>query len=189
VVVRYFTRGWANGELTDEEENAACRAYEARVAEITPLLPPSMVCLLRGASLHDAIIESVQWTPSRAELRLELVGDDASEVGYQTVELTYRGAMLGAARIASLRNVASNREACILYQEIDIADEGVLTHRLLFWPNEEVTIDFRELDYACAPRDDRRVTLSGAFVIVSEAEGAAERGGESGVVMAAGCRR
>ncbi len=78
--------------------------------------------------------------------------------------------MLGRSRIESLRNVASNRDACVLDQELDIADDGVLAHRLLFWPNEEVTIEFSELDYVSAPRDDCRVTLGHAFVVVEEAE-------------------
>lgn len=162
--MRYFTRGWANGELTEEEGETVCRAYEARLTEISPGLPPSMARLLRGASLHDAIIESVRWMPSRAELRLVLVCG-SSEVGYQGIHLTYRGAMLGERRIESLRNAANNREACLLYDEIDVAEEGMLTHRLLFWPSEEVTIEFSELDYVSVPRDDCRVTLAGAFVV------------------------
>jgi hypothetical protein len=126
--VRYFTRGWANGELTDEEEQAVSRAYEARLAEIAPHLSPSTTRLCGGVSLHDAIVESVRWTPSLAELRLELVGG-TSEAGYQAIHLTYRGTMLGKARIDSLRNVACNREACVLYQEVDIPEDGLATSR------------------------------------------------------------
>jgi hypothetical protein len=88
-----------------------------------------------------------------------------SESGYHAVQLTYRGAMLGKSRVESLRNVACNREACVLYQEIDVTDDGTLVHRLLFWPNDEVTIEFGELEYVSAPRDDCRVTLAGAFVV------------------------
>jgi hypothetical protein len=78
--------------------------------------------------------------------------------------------MLGKHRLDSLRKAAHDREACILYQEVDIDDDGTLAHRLLFWPSEEVTIEFRELEYACTPRDDCRVTLGGAFVIEQEGE-------------------
>lgn len=163
-VMRYFTRGWANGELTDEEDEAVRRAYEARLVEIASRLPPAMTRLGRGVSLHDALIESVRWRPSLAELCLKLVSG-TSEGGYQAIQLTYRGAMLGKSRIDSLRSVACNREASVLSQEIDIADDGTLAHRLLFWPNDEVTIEFGELDCLFAPRDDCRVTLGGAFVV------------------------
>jgi hypothetical protein len=123
-----------------------------------------MTRLGRDVSLHDALIESVRWIPSLAELRLQLVAG-TSEAGYHAIQLKYRGAMLGKSRVESLRNVACNREACVLYQEIDIADDGTLAHRLLFWPNDEVTIEFGELEYLSVPRDDCRVTLAGAFVV------------------------
>ena len=161
--VRYFSRGWANGDLSDEEDETVNRAYETRLAEIASRLPPPLTRLWQGVSLHDALIESVHWKPSVAELLLTLVAG-TMETGYHTVHLTYRGAMLGKHRIDSLRSAARDREACILYQEIDIADDGMLVHRLLFWPRDEVTIDFRELDYACTPRNDCRVTLGGTFV-------------------------
>jgi hypothetical protein len=120
--------------------------------------------LLEGVSVHDALIESVRWRPLVKELRLALVGG-ISETGYHSIYLTYKGAMLGFARINSLRNAASNREACVLYQEVDVDADGTFVHRLLFWPNDEVTIDFTELEYLCEPRDDCRVALGGAFVI------------------------
>lgn len=168
--MRYFTRGWANGELTDDEVEKVREAYEKRLAEIASRLPSAVTRLEQGVSLHDALIESVRWTPSVAELRLTLVAGDL-EVGYHAIQLTYRGAVLGNHRIESLRNVAHNREACVLYDEVDIADDGTLAHRLLFWPNEEVAIDFRELQYACTPRNDRRVTRGSAFMVDKEGEG------------------
>jgi hypothetical protein len=73
--------------------------------------------------------------------------------------------MLGEHRIESLRSAARDREACVLYQEIDIQDDGTLVHRMLFWPRDEVTLDFRELEYECTPRNDCRVALGGAFVV------------------------
>ena len=85
-------------------------------------------------------------------------------------DLSRRDARQGSNRIESLRNVACNREACVLYQEIDIADEGSLAHRLLFWPNDEVTIEFSELECVCVPRNDCRVTLGGAFVVAEDDE-------------------
>jgi hypothetical protein len=94
---------------------------------------PLDVAEREGVSLHDALIDSVRWKPSLAELRVTLVAGTL-EVSYETIDLIYRGARLGKHRIESLRNAACNREACVLYQEIDIDDDdGTLIHRLLFW--------------------------------------------------------
>jgi hypothetical protein len=120
-----------------------------------------MRLLARGISVHDAIIDSVVWTPASKELVIVLV-TGTSELGYQAVSLTYGGAMLGKRRLDSLRRAALDRETEVLYQEVDI-EEDVLVHRLLFWPREEVTIDFRELVLTTEVRADRRVGLLGAF--------------------------
>jgi hypothetical protein len=59
----------------------------------------------------------------------------------------------------------------ILYDEVDFEledGEPVLSHRLLFWPEFELTIDFRELRLERSPRSDRRVDLSGVFQLVQD---------------------
>ena len=168
--MRYFTRGWAVGDLTEEESDRASERYAARLDAIADRLSPPMARLRSGVSLHDALIESVRWNPQVAELRLTLVAGTL-ERGYHTVVLVYRGALLGVQRIESLRRAASNREACVLYNEIDVADDGTFVHRILFWPSEETTIDFRELEYLDTPRGDCRVHLAGAFVVARVGDG------------------
>ena len=67
--------------------------------------------------------------------------------------------------------MARDRETEILHDEVDLAiEEGepVFTHRLLFWPELELTIDFRALELERSPCSDRRVELNGAFQIVDE---------------------
>jgi hypothetical protein len=163
--MRYFTRGWANGELGDAGEQVA-EAYWRRLDEITPRLSEPACVLARDVELHDAIIESVRWCPATSELSLVLVTRDGV-AGYRTVALTYLGALLGVQRVDTLRTVARDRETTILYDEVDIDDEdedGLLVHRLLFWPHHELTIEFRVLRLQLTPRDDSRVMLGGAYV-------------------------
>jgi hypothetical protein len=117
-----------------------------------------------------SLSKSVYWNRGDAELRLTLVAGTL-ERGYHTIVLVYRGAMLGTRRIESLRRAACDREACVLYNEIDVDDDdGHFVHRILFWPSEEVTLDFRELEYRDTPRDDARVALGGAFVVAGPAD-------------------
>jgi hypothetical protein len=160
--MRYFTRSWANHELSDAEDDQARQAYERRIAEIAPRLPPAMLRLLREVSLHDAIIERVVWRPAKQELKLDLVGV-SDLTGYFLVQLTYGGAQLGKQHIAALKRAALSRETELLYDEVDIIDDGRLCHRILFWPNEEVTLDFSQLELSISPRPDKRVDLTGAF--------------------------
>jgi hypothetical protein len=161
--MRFFTRAWATGELSEEEWLRASEAYRARVAEIIPRLSPAMVRLAAELSLHDGLIARVVWNAHTHCLRLTLVCGDA-QGGCVEVRLVYRGAMLGRSRLEALRRAALSRETELLYDEVDVDDDAILSHRLLFAPCEEVTIDFRELELIIAPRADRRVHLVGAFV-------------------------
>lgn len=160
--MRFFTRGWANGEYSDEEEDRAGAEYEARIRELAPRFTPAMARLARE-HLHDGILESARWSPHRKELQLCVIGGDL-QTGYRALSLTYRGAMLGRERVEALRRVARDREACVHYHEVDLDEaDGTLIHRYLFLPSEELTIDFVELVMSVEERADRRVCLDGFY--------------------------
>ena len=161
--MRYFTRGFTNGELDDDESDRVVAAYRQRLVDIAPRLAGAMLQLARDVDVHDAIIESVQWTPDSNELAVTLVAG-AGERGCRSIALAYTGARLGRERIESLRRAALHRETQVLYREVDVDDDGLMVHRLLFWPCEEVTIEFDALRLDVAVREDSRVRLRGAFV-------------------------
>ena len=160
--MRCLTRAWVSGALTEVEWDRALEAYRARIAEIAPRLPNALLRLTRDVSLHDGLIECVIWHPAKRRLRLSLVCGDVQS-GYFLVQLTYDGAMLGGGRVDSLRRAAESRESESLYDEVDIEDDGRFSHRLLFSPREEVTIEFERFDMSISPRPDRRVDLLRKF--------------------------
>ena len=161
--MRYFTRGWANGELADAESEQVALDYRARLNEIAPRLPKELLELAQRINLHDAIIDHVWWEPSRRRLTLKLICIKSDPDTHEAVELVYDDAMLGPRRIESLRRAALSRDTELLFDEVDIDEEGTFTHRILFWPSEEVTIDFGSLALATRPVADRRVSLMAAF--------------------------
>ena len=119
--MRYFTRGWHNGELDDDEMAQVEAAYAQRLEAISAGLP-GPVLELADLNLHDACIEAVLWEPAAKRLRLSLVAFHHSS-GYRAVTLTYSGALLGDQRVRTLRDAARDRETEILYSEIDCDDE------------------------------------------------------------------
>jgi hypothetical protein len=161
-VVRYFTRGLVNGEFDDDEEAQAQAAYARRLEAVSSRLP-APVLKLAGLNLHDACIEDVLWEPAVTRLRLSLVALHYP-AGYRAVTLTYSGALLGDRRICTLRDVARDRETQILESEVDRDGDGIFNHRLLFWPRDELTIDFTGLSLEIAEREDHRVNLGRFFV-------------------------
>jgi len=174
--MRYLTRGWYVGELSDDETEAAKLAYWARIAAIEDRLPEPMVRLARHVDLHDGVIERVTWDPAEKHLMLDVVTSTPKlPETTQTVRAAFGGALMGKQRIDTLRHVARDREACILYWEIDVDDretslDAPLTLRLLFWPRDEVSIDFAELTLDIQDRIDGRVQIKPYFVEVFQDE-------------------
>ena len=165
--MRYFTRGWINGEYSEEDHDASWAAYAARLDEISGQLPAAMIQLAKE-SLHDAVIDCVTWDPAAQRLTLVLAVERAT--GHVTMTLTYAGALLGESRVEVLRAVARDRQTEILYSEVDRDSGGLLAHRLLFWPRDELTIDFASLTLEVTERADLRVFLSPSFIEVDEAK-------------------
>ncbi len=160
--MRFFTRGLINGEVSDEDECVLRDAYRKQLDALLPRLPASMRTLAVDVHLHDAVIEQVVWRPEARELEVTFLTTTP-----HAVCLTYRGAMMGKQRIDVWESVAHDRRTQVLEHEVDLAPEGHFIHRLLFWPRDEVTIDFEALHLERSERADRRVRLGGAFVIES----------------------
>jgi hypothetical protein len=160
--MKYFTRGFVNAELDDDEVTAVRRAYAERLEIISPQLTEPLQ-LLAKLSLHDAIIESTTWEPAIKCLNMSLVAPCSN--GYQGVRIKYNGALLGHQRIRALRSAARDRDTQILASEVDVdyGDEGIFSHRLLFWPREELTINFSDVEVELTGREDERVFLIGYF--------------------------
>jgi hypothetical protein len=77
----------------------------------------------------------------------------------------HREDSLGRQRVETLREVARDRTATILYDEIDLGDgTGLFAHRLLFDPRDELTIDFHDLNLSISPRTDPRVLLGPGLI-------------------------
>jgi len=148
------------GELSDGDVAEIRKAYAERLESISPQLTDP-IRLLTEVSLQDAIIESIIWDPGIKCLEMSLVAPFLD--GYQVVRLKYYGALLGDERIRTLCSAARDRETEILTTEVDYGDEGIFSHRLLFWPRDELTIDFADLEINISNREDDRVGLSGFF--------------------------
>jgi hypothetical protein len=166
--MRYFTRGWTQGELGEEASEDVWRAYSDRLSMIASSLPAPALQLAREIDLHDAEIERVEWSETTRNLTLALVAPGGTED--RSVVIKYTGAMLGSGpvdtrwRMEVLRAVARDRETQILYDEVDCQEDGVLSHRLLFWPRDELTIDCTSLSVDVSIRPNSAFYLGGYFV-------------------------
>ena len=77
------------------------------------------------------------------------------QVGYYDADLLYLDVALEPRTIHILEKMRRDARYELLYDELDADESRQVVHRLLFWPEDEVEIRFRDLSWRRAPQDDR----------------------------------
>ena len=147
--MKWFTRGWHDGELPDDRWALTVPTYRAHVEQLRPALAGRAEGLL-DLDLHDAwvldlVVEANAFTWSL------LIGD--LQAGYEVASLRYAGARveLSGTEPDALTRVGVE----VLSDEVDREGEA-LVHRVLFWPAGELDIAFDALTVATRPTPERR---------------------------------
>ncbi|TSC32341.1 hypothetical protein FOF48_09865 [Corallococcus sp. Z5C101001] len=155
--MKWFTRGWYDGDLSEEEEEGVRAAYSLHLEELAPRLREGAEVLVASVNLHDGQVRD--WTvPSEGAIELRvLIGD--RQVGYEFLTLRYLDAELIRAPKSDFSVLELMRQGAeLLYDEVDIADDGRFEHRVLCWPDAEFGVRFRAVDVSRRPASpaDRR---------------------------------
>jgi hypothetical protein len=158
--MKYFTRAWARGESTPEESEETRRAYGSRVESLAGRWPGAVAELATSVNLHDATIRRVRVDRPAAELRIDLrCGDE--QVGYFDAVLRYSGVAIEQTDLATLEDRARDPRTEVLYDEVDVYEDGRLCHRFLFWPEGELEIRFASFALGRIPKGRRVEPRSG----------------------------
>ena len=152
--MKYFSRAWAQGELSDAEHSAIARSYERYLDGVLSGLPASVAALARDVPLHDALIRQVVANYDAGSLKLDLLCGDL-QGGYVDIGLTYGKVDWSPLDMEALARRAADPETELLFDEIERLSEEVFEHRVLLWPDDEVAIRFAELAIERVPRSDR----------------------------------
>jgi hypothetical protein len=150
--MKFFTREWATGELSDEEFDATPSRYSAHLTELN--LEGSVEELSR-TNLHDALALLVR--SSAETLALGLVTGDLQR-GYFETTITYVGAKLSSATLSLLQRTVRNTEAEVIADEVDRA-ERAFVHRFLFSSLGEAEIRFSSVSIAHSSRHSRDLAV------------------------------
>jgi hypothetical protein len=158
--VRWFTREWQNGELSDEEAEARDRAYAAYLRERVEHLPQP----IRGfalptdahMSVHDALVDEAEIDSRKGQIEFVLLNGDL-QAGYGKLRLTFLDAELATPSVGRLRELLATQRTEFLRQELEIGDESEATPytiRFLLWPEGEIEIRCRDLLIDWHPIED-----------------------------------
>jgi hypothetical protein len=156
--MKFFTRAWATGELTDEEYAKVPDAYWKYLAALH--LPPAVAAFSK-INVHDAHILAVDHQPEHSLLTLRLRCGDLQR-GYSDITLVFSQVTVDLGTVDTLRRAV--RPACVevlhdeivevLYDEVDFLAER-FDYRMLFYPDGEVSVQFGKVDIIERPVEDR----------------------------------
>jgi hypothetical protein len=151
--MKYFTREWASGMLSERKWESVYPRYRRHIANILPLLPDNIARLETEIIIHDGLIRGVAVNRKPGTLSLELRCGDL-QVGYYDLNLHYSGVAFSKLDLSTLATVARDPDTECLYDELDIENKQYV-HRILFYPAGEIEIIFMNLNSEKVSRPDR----------------------------------
>lgn len=163
-MMRYFTRQWLDGELSDADYENSIASYERRLQFVSPLLPSVLREFVSTMSLHDALVRRAVFRRADGSLLLLLRAGDLQK-GYVDLTLRYlRVSRLDG--VPSPASVLAADGAEIVQDEVDVSDTGdEFEHRLLFAPEGELGITFGGFEFDVAPAHDRSLNRGEPAVV------------------------
>jgi hypothetical protein len=146
--MKFFTREWASGELSDDDFESAADRYTQHLRELNL---PSNVRALAATNLHDGQVKSVLYAPR--ELLVSLMTGDLQR-GYFETTISYGDPVTWGATITLLEFAAAGADIEALEHELDRL-EGRFVHSILFSSHEEAVITFSDVSVVHVPWDHR----------------------------------
>jgi hypothetical protein len=148
--MKFFTRAWVNGEMSDDQAAAIPEAYWDY---LTALDLPSPIVALSKVNPHDAHLVAHGHDPAHSQLTIRLRCGDLQR-GYSDVTLAFSQVAVDRATLETLRRAVRPASVEVLYDEVDRSNE-CFEYRLLLYPDGEVCIQFQQVAIAERPVADR----------------------------------
>ena len=151
--MKWFSRDWAEGRLTEAQVEYVQDDYAAHVAGLRTQAPD--LADLLDLDLHDGQVR--EWALAENGFRWRLLVGDLQR-GYEHATIDYDGAQVvgGPAELEALGLDSPDLE--VLYDEVDAAPNGRHLHRVLLWPEGELWLHFDSVRVTRSPAtpNDRR---------------------------------
>jgi hypothetical protein len=171
--MRWFTREWQSGQLTDEEAEARDPAYARYIKSVADRMPPHIFDFAMPTNAHisvdDAKVDRAEIDIAGRSIRLRLLNGDLQE-GYGKLNLDFIDAELIEPTVERLRVFLANPRTEFLRQEVE-PGEGVGTPfevGFLLWPDGQITIRCTDLVISWVAVEDRTRKDYRSDVIVTD---------------------
>lgn len=164
--MKYFTEAWRSGDLPDAEVARLQEEYLEYIEQNKSSFPPSIRLLATEVNLHDGLFTAVRVDQAANTISMSVIIGDL-QAGYEDLDVKYFGVDFARLSIDYLRLLATSDETEFLYDEIEDLGNGNYEHRISFWPDNELSIQFRAAEIGRHPRKNRRRTLNGSVFCIN----------------------
>jgi hypothetical protein len=152
--MKFFTRQWCDGELSDEDADAMPTAYRAHLIALRSRMPATLRAFAQGINIHDGRVRGIALDRTRARLTISMRCGD-NQVGYFDLDITYSGVSLREADRLALRKLGRKTDIEALHDEVDVSSPGAWVHRMLFSDYQEVSVAFEHFGMRLEPMAGR----------------------------------
>ena len=143
--MKFFTRAWCSGEYSDEKSDSLVADYYRHLDEIAPKLSPDLLTVAYNVSLHDAQFKAIYLDQAEHQLTIRLRCGEL-QTGYFDLLLRYDSVLCDTDM--ELESLVERKGVEVLYAEMDIADDSQFEHRIILWPEGEITIRFTQFEFS-----------------------------------------
>lgn len=140
--MKYFTKDWCFSNLDDDEIEKRLKNYRTYIHNVYKKLPFVLKNLIKTINFHDGKLEKVSFIQNKRTLILKGVFGDL-EVGYYFLEVKYL--KVSNLEIDFLDSVFKNQEIEILSDEIEVLNENLFSHKILFSTKQDINIQFQDI--------------------------------------------
>ena len=158
--MRWFTRQWQDGELSDDEAEARDPDYRTYIRSVIDRLPEHVRAfaqeMTEHMSVHDGLLDRATIDLVNRRIELVLLNGDL-QVGYGKLRLEFLEADLIEPIIDQLQPLLSNPETEFIRQEVELAEgaSASLELRFLLWPEGQIAIACRDIHVSWSAIEDR----------------------------------
>ena len=140
--MKYFTKDWCFGDMSDIEMNKNEKDYQLYLNLIFNRLPPTLKFLTKHICLHDGIICKATFSESKKHLKLNGIFGN-KQYGYYELVIIYYKTQKVTPKL--LDEAFTNRFIQLLYDEIEISAKKSFLHKMIFENSTEFEVDFKDV--------------------------------------------
>ncbi|MCC6466264.1 MAG: hypothetical protein IT463_13075 [Planctomycetes bacterium] len=170
--MRFLNRKWASGQYDELRAGNYYCVYLRHVQDIADDLPDELrafAMLTHGHAASGATIWSARLRDREQVLSLRLLLQDSKGKKW-LLRLRYLDVDVELLERGLLARLCRDPETRCLTDEVDLAPEGRVEHRILFAPDGEIAIRFRGFDFVAEPAKGRQPLPRNRFAVRSSGE-------------------